>query len=47
MSETPHDKLQPDRPPLRAGLAAVTAGHWAGWYHWEPVDSFEELAGPF
>ncbi len=47
MSETPHDKLQPDQPPLRHGLAQVASGPWAGWYHWEPVDSFEELAGPF
>ncbi len=47
MSETPHDKLQPDHPPLRPGLVPVTSGPWAGWYHWEPVDSFEELAGPF
>ena len=47
MSETPHDKLQPDHPSLRPGLAPVPSGPWAGWYHWEPVDSFEELAGPF
>ena len=47
MSQTPYDKLQPDHPPLRPGLAPVTSGLWAGWYHWEPVDSFEELAGPF
>ena len=47
MSETPHDKLQGDHPPLRPGLAPVTSGQWKGWYHWEPVDSFEELAGPF
>jgi acyl-coenzyme A thioesterase PaaI-like protein len=47
MSETPHDKLQPDHPPLRPGLSPVSSGPWAGWYHWEPVDSFEELAGPF
>ncbi len=47
MSDKPHDKLQPDHPPLRPGLAPVASGDWAGWYHWEPVDSFEELAGPF
>lgn len=47
MSDHPHDKLQPGHPPLRPGLAPVTSGEWAGWYHWEPVDSFEELAGPF
>ena len=47
MSETPHDKLQSDQSTLRPGLTPVAAGPWAGWYHWEPVDSFEELAGPF
>ena len=46
MSETPHDKLQPDHPPLRPGLASVASGPWAGWYHWEPVDSFEGAAEP-
>jgi uncharacterized protein (TIGR00369 family) len=47
MSEHPHDKLQQDEPTLRPGLALVSEGQWAGWYHWEPVDHFEELAGPF
>ena len=47
MFETPHDKLQPDHPSLRPGLSPVASGPWAGWYHWEPVDSFEELVGPF
>ena len=28
-------------------LTPITQGEWAGWYHWEPVDDFEELAGPF
>jgi acyl-coenzyme A thioesterase PaaI-like protein len=46
MSEHPHDKLQQDAP-RRAGLALVKDGIWAGWYHWEPVDHFEEHAGPF
>lgn len=47
MSDTPHDKMQPDSPFISARLAAVTEGVWAGWYHWEPVDDFEEHAGPF
>lgn len=47
MSEPPHDKLQPDHPPLRPGLAAIAAGPWAGWYQWQPADSFEDYAGPF
>lgn len=47
MTETPHDKLQGDHPPLRPGLAPVREGEWQGWYHWEPLDDFEELAGPF
>ncbi|NBW74353.1 MAG: PaaI family thioesterase [Sphingomonadaceae bacterium] len=47
MTEHPHDKLQQDETPRRAGLALITEGHWAGWYHWEPVDHFEEHAGPF
>ena len=47
MSETPHDKLQPDHPALRPGLVPVRGGVWDGWYHWEPVDAFEELVGPF
>ena len=47
MSEQTHDKLQQDNSTLRPGLAQVQAGPWAGWYHWEPVDDFEEHAGPF
>lgn len=47
MSDTPHDKLQADDLPLRPGLALMREGPWAGWYHWEPVDDFEEHAGPF
>lgn len=47
MSEHSHDKLQQDGRTLRPGLVQVTAGQWAGWYHWEPVDHFEEHAGPF
>ena len=47
MSEHPHDKLQQDEPARRPGLALVKEGQWAGWYHWEPVDFFEEHAGPF
>ena len=47
MPDHPHNKLQADQPPRRPGLASVKGGEWAGWYHWEPVDSFEELAGPF
>lgn len=43
----PHDKLQSDDLPLRPGLAPVTEGPWAGWYHWEPADDFEDHAGPF
>lgn len=48
--EGPHDKLQADtpaQPVLRPGLAPVPGGEWAGWFHWEPVDDFEEHAGPF
>ena len=44
MSNEPHDKLDE---PKRHGLAKVEQGRWAGWYHWEPVDHFEEHAGPF
>ena len=47
MSEHPHDKLQPDLPTLRPGLVQMMEGPWAGWYRWEPVDHFEEHAGPF
>jgi acyl-coenzyme A thioesterase PaaI-like protein len=28
-------------------LTPVRDGEWAGWNHWEPIDDFEELAGPF
>jgi uncharacterized protein (TIGR00369 family) len=44
MSHDPQDKLDE---PKRHGLARVDDGPWAGWYHWEPVDFFEEHAGPF
>ena len=48
MSHEPHDKLRSDADaPGPSRLAAVTAGPWAGWYHWEPVDDFEEHTGPF
>lgn len=47
MSDIPHDKLQAGDKPLRPGLALMRDGFWAGWYHWEPVDDFEEHAGPF
>ena len=48
MSLEPHDKLRsdPDTPgPSR--LVEVQQGQWTGWHHWEPVDDFEEHAGPF
>jgi acyl-coenzyme A thioesterase PaaI-like protein len=48
MSHEPHDKLQSAADtsgPSR--LVLVAAGPWAGWYHWEPIDDFEEHAGPF
>ena len=32
---------------MRPGLVKVTSGEWADWYHYEPVDSFEEHTGPF
>jgi uncharacterized protein (TIGR00369 family) len=47
MNEHTHDKLQQHEPTFRPGLALVRDGIWAGWYHWEPVDDFEEHAGPF
>ena len=48
MSHEPHDKLRSDADvPGPSRLAAVNAGPWAGWYHWEPVDDFEEHTGPF
>ena len=48
MSHEPRDKLQSDADtPGPSRLKLVTAGDWAGWYHWEPVDDFEEHAGPF
>ena len=50
MSEEPHDKLLPealDAEPTRAGLKKVSEGPWAGWYHYEPSDAFEDYAGPF
>jgi acyl-coenzyme A thioesterase PaaI-like protein len=48
MSHEPHDKLQSDADtPGPSRLVEVTQGRWAGWHHWEPVDDFEEHAGPF
>lgn len=48
MSHEPHDKLQSDADtPGPSRLVAITDGAWAGWYHWEPFDDFEEHAGPF
>lgn len=47
MSNEPHDKLQGDAPTLRPGLVPVREGRWAGWYHWEPADDFEDHSGPF
>lgn len=48
MSHEPHDKLQSDADtPGPSRLVQVTQGRWAGWHHWEPVDDFEEHAGPF
>lgn len=48
MSHEPHDKLQSDADtPGPSRLVAITDGTWAGWYHWEPFDDFEEHAGPF
>lgn len=50
MSEEPQDKLLPEGlevEPTRAGLKKVTEGHWAGWYHYEPSDAFEDHTGPF
>jgi uncharacterized protein (TIGR00369 family) len=48
MSHDPHD--EPRSAADTSGLSAlvpVAAGPWAGWYHWEPVDDFEEHSGPF
>ncbi len=47
MSEHPGDEPQTATPPRNPGLVLVREGPWAGWYHWEPVDHFEEHAGPF
>lgn len=48
MSEHTHDKLAGDAAaPGLWRLAPVTEGPWSGWYHWEPVDDFEEHTGPF
>ncbi|HEX4847567.1 MAG TPA: PaaI family thioesterase [Novosphingobium sp.] len=48
MSHEPHDKLQSAADvPGTSRLVEMTAGEWAGWYHWEPVDDFEEHTGPF
>lgn len=43
-----HDKLQSETGEVRRpGLALVTSGEWAGWYHYEPSDRFEDHTGPF
>ncbi len=43
-----HDKLSPDEGAVRhPGLAPITTGDWAGWYHYEPSDRFEDHTGPF
>ena len=43
-----HDKLHPESSAVRRpGLAPITAGEWAGWYHYEPSDRFEDHTGPF
>jgi acyl-coenzyme A thioesterase PaaI-like protein len=48
MSHEPHDKLQSDADtPGPSRLVPVKDGPWAGWHHWEPVDFFEDYAGPF
>ena len=48
MSEHTHDKLAADAAePHQWRLRPVTEGAWKGWYHWEPVDHFEEHVGPF
>lgn len=48
MSHEPHDKLQSDADtPGPSRLARIAGGEWDGWYHWEPVDDFEEHVGPF
>lgn len=42
------DKLQAEtNEPRRPGLVPVTSGEWAGWYHYEPSDRFEDHTGPF
>lgn len=48
MTLEPHAKLQDDTAatgPSR--LVMLTEGPWAGWQHWQPVDCFEDHAGPF
>lgn len=48
MSDNPHDKLNSDADtPGPSRLVEMQQGPWAGWHHWEPVDDFEEHAGPF
>ena len=43
-----HDKLHPEAEvPRHPGLAPISAGDWAGWYHYEPSDRFEDHTGPF
>ena len=48
MGHEPHDKLHSDADtPGPSRLVEIRQGQWAGWHHWEPVDDFEEHAGPF
>lgn len=43
-----HDKLQAEtNEPRRPGLVPIKSGEWAGWYHYEPSDRFEDHTGPF
>ncbi len=47
MSHEPHDKMIAQKTIARPGLIAVNEGAWAGWYHYEPADDFEDHTGPF
>lgn len=48
MSHEPHDKMQSDaRTPGSSRLMPISEGDWAGWYHYEPSDRFEDHTGPF
>ena len=48
MNHEPHDKLASDaETPGNSRLVTLTDGPWAGWQHWQPVDDFEDHAGPF